>query len=462
MPTIRLPANGWRPRQYQRPLWDYLENGGRHGVAVWHRRSGKDEVALHNACSKAHQRIGNYWHMLPEAAHARKAIWDAINPHTGRKRIDDAFPLILRKSTNQTEMKIELKCGSIWQVVGSDNFNSLIGSPPIGITYSEWAVANPQAHAYLRPILAENGGWSLFIYTSRGYNHGFSTYDAAKDDPKSFAQILTVDDTNAISQEIIDGERRAYHKEYGEHDGDALFRQEYYCDWSASNIGAILGRYVEDAERDGRIGEFPYDPNGAEIEISSDLGRRHISAYWFWQPRIDGYALVDYDEDAGLDADEWCDRLTVKLAGKKLKRIWLPHDARMKTFSAKQSALETFLHRFGADKVAISPLAKKGDSINAGRVAMKSCRFDRKACAKGLNALRSWSFKYDHERKQYSKEPIDDWACDASDAYCEGAKMIVRHVPEVKAEDKPLRGLSEIPYEELWPLRSSSKQERRI
>jgi hypothetical protein len=36
--------------------------------------------------------VGTYWHMLPEASQARKAIWDAVNPHTGKRRIDEAFP----------------------------------------------------------------------------------------------------------------------------------------------------------------------------------------------------------------------------------------------------------------------------------------------------------------------------------------------------------------------------------
>ncbi len=205
MAKIRLP-NNWDPRAYQRPLWDYLEAGGRHAVAVWHRRSGKDDVALHRTCIAAHERVGNYWHMLPEYSHARKAIWDAINPNSGLRRVDEAFPLAIRRSTNNQEMKIELKSGSIWQLVGSDNFNALIGSPPIGIVYSEWAVANPKSHGYLRPILAENNGWSLFIYTSRGYNHGFTTYEAARKDHKSFAQRLTVDDTSVFNRETLESE----------------------------------------------------------------------------------------------------------------------------------------------------------------------------------------------------------------------------------------------------------------
>ena len=38
MVVVRLPANGWRPRPYQMPLWSYLENGGKRAVEIAHRR----------------------------------------------------------------------------------------------------------------------------------------------------------------------------------------------------------------------------------------------------------------------------------------------------------------------------------------------------------------------------------------------------------------------------------------
>jgi hypothetical protein len=78
---------------------------------------------------------------------ARKAIWEAVNPHTGRKRIDEAFPKALRARTDSQSMTIEFKSGSIWRVVGSDNPSSLVGAPPAGIVFSEWALANPSAWA---------------------------------------------------------------------------------------------------------------------------------------------------------------------------------------------------------------------------------------------------------------------------------------------------------------------------
>ena len=137
MSRVRLPANSWTPRQYQRPLWDYLENGGKRALAVWHRRSGKDDVCLNRTAIAAHERVGAYWYMLPEQSQGRKAIWEAVNPKTGMRRIDEAFPEALRDATRSQEMFIKFRCGSTWQVVGSDNYNSLVGSPPVGIVASE-------------------------------------------------------------------------------------------------------------------------------------------------------------------------------------------------------------------------------------------------------------------------------------------------------------------------------------
>jgi hypothetical protein len=178
---IDLPAN-WRPRPYQLALWGYLENGGLRADVAAHRRWGKDDVALNWAAVASQQRIGTYWHLLPEASQARKAIWEAINPHTGKRRIDEAFPKAMRETTLNNEMFIRFKNGSSWQVIGSDNYDSLVGAPPVGITFSEWALARPEAWTYLRPILAENGGWALFIWTPRGRNHATRAFEAREQD----------------------------------------------------------------------------------------------------------------------------------------------------------------------------------------------------------------------------------------------------------------------------------------
>ena len=212
-----LIPNIWLPRIYQRPAWAAWQRRGiKRSLLIWHRRAGKDELALHKAAAAAHLRTATYWHALPEYAQARKAIWNAINPHTGRRRIDEAFPHELRASVNDQEMFIRFNSGSTWQVVGCDRYDSLVGTPPAGGVFSEWALANPAAWGYLAPILAENGGWADFITTPRGRNHVKSMLDMARGDPGWFTQVLTVDDTGAISRHAVEQQRKEYHSLFGE------------------------------------------------------------------------------------------------------------------------------------------------------------------------------------------------------------------------------------------------------
>ena len=145
----------WRPRAYQMKLWEYLINGGKRAVAVWHRRAGKDSLSINWTAFAATQRKGIYWHMLPTQAQARKVVWDGIDK-AGRKIVDQAFPkeLVARKS--EQDMKIELRNGSIWQCVGSDYYDNLVGANPVGVVFSEYSIANPAAWDFIRPILAEN------------------------------------------------------------------------------------------------------------------------------------------------------------------------------------------------------------------------------------------------------------------------------------------------------------------
>lgn len=424
---IQFPA-----RPYQRPVVDFFRKGGKRAYCVWHRKAGKDRTATFIESELAIRSVGLYWHALPKYEDARKVIWDAITPD-GNRLIDVNFPAAIVKRRLDHEMKLELVNGSIWQPVGVDYFNSLVGAFPKHITYSEYPLMNPQARQFLRPALAMNNGSELVIGTPRGYNHGHDLWQYAKGSPEWFTSLLTAHETGVLSKEVLDEERRSM--------PDELFRQEYECDWSAANVGAILGRYVEAAEKQGRIGEdVDTDPDGAGIEITSDIGFRDTACFWFWQPRPDGFALVDYDEDSGLDAEEWIPRIQASLQH-KLARIWLPHDAKAKTFATRHSVVEQFIKAFGPDRVAIVPDAKKQDRINAARLVMPNCHFNATACKDGLNGLRSWSFEWNDATKTFSREPKHDWASHPGDGFSYGALVMQERVIESKKDTTP-RGIT--------------------
>jgi len=290
------PPFGWAPRPHQQKLWTYLQGGGRRAVAVWHRRAGKDSLAINFAACAAQKRVANYWHMLPTTAQGRKVVWEGIDGN-GRRVIDQAFPKSIRTGKLDDEMLLRLEGGSTWQVVGSDNFDRLVGANPAGIVFSEWALADPRAWDYIRPILAENNGWALFIYTPRGRNHGAAMFDMASATPGWFAERLTVDDTGAIPPERIEEERRSGM-------ADELIRQEYFCSFQAALVGAYYGPALEAAESNGRIRRVAHDP-ALEVVTAWDLGIGDSTSIWFAQLSGSEIRLIDYYEASGVGLDHY-------------------------------------------------------------------------------------------------------------------------------------------------------------
>jgi len=411
---VILP-NRWEPRPYQRRLWSYLESGGKRAVAVWHRRAGKDEVCLHWTACAAMQRVGNYWHMLPEAAQARKAVWDAINPHTGRRRIDEAFPASIRLGQRDEDMRITLVNGSRWQLVGADNFNALVGSPPVGLVFSEFSLTNPTAWDYLRPILAENAGWCLFMMTPRGRNHAWKIYDMARHRPDWFAELLTVEETKAIGADIIADERASGMSEN-------LVAQEYYCSFDAAQPGAYYGKLLQSAESEGRIGTVHWAPN-ALTHTAWDLGIGDSTAIWFCQSVGQETRLIDYYENFGVGFDHYAKVLRERpyVYGEHI----LPHDAQVADLSTGRSRLQT-LAALGIHGRVLPREPNIEDGINAARNLLPRCWFDADKCARGLEALRQYRCDYDAERKIYSARPRHDWTSHAADAF----RYLARGLPE--------------------------------
>ncbi len=416
MSRIELP-NDWKPRPYQEDLWRFLHSGGKRAIEIWPRRHGKDDVGLHWTACAAHERVGNYWHLLPQQNQARKAIWDAVNPHTGRRRIDEAFPQELRETTRNDEMFIRFKCGSSWQVLGSDNFDALVGTPPIGVIFSEWALSNPQAWSILRPILAENGGWALFITTPRGRNHAHRMYEMAKADPEFWhASHLTSLNTGVFDEATLERERIELVSERGETDGQAIFDQEYMCSWSAALPGAYYAAVIDKMEREGAIGRVPYNP-GRQVHTAWDLGANDMTVIWFMQRTQMGWAAIDYLANTSKGMDWYVKAIRDKpyIYGEHL----LPHDGDRQNQALPEAAsLADQARSLGLKNIRIIPRTQSvANDINEVRKVLPTCVFDAEKCAHGIDALRSYRRIWDEKLKAYKDHPLHDWASDPADAF---------------------------------------------
>jgi phage terminase large subunit len=257
---------------------------------------------------------------------------------------------------------------------------------------------------------------------------------------------LPATETNVFTKEQLDYELASYIADFGDDYGTARFEQEYLCSFDSANMGAILAQQLGKLEQRGLINDdVSFDPLGSEIFISADIGRRDSATWYFWQPKIGGYAIIDYDGGWGIDADEWCHRLQEKISKYKLAngkpalgKIWLPHDARAKTFAAKHSAQEIFIKNFGPSHVDITPGSSISDRVQAARKIVQRCEFNATNCEKGLEGLRAWSYEYDDKAKIFSSQPLHDWASHDGDGFSYGCLIMSLYKPPEELVKKPV------------------------
>lgn len=417
---------------------------------------------MHHAAVAAFHRPANYWHMLPEAAQARKAIWEAVNPHTGRRRIDEAFPDEICSAKRDTDMVVRFLNGATWQVVGSDNFNSLVGATPVGITFSEWAIANASAWGYMRPILLENGGWAHFITTPRGKNHAYTMLQAAQADPAWLGEVLAAEETGVFTPEQLAGERAEYVREYGEDVGAALFDQEYSCSFDAAILGSYWGADLRRLEREGRLTTVPIDP-ALPVHTAWDLGVGDSTAIWLWQASGPEVRVVDFYESHGVGLDHYAKELEAKreaAGGWRWGHDWVPHDAKVKELGTGRTRVETLIGL--GRRPRLVPGAKLDDGINAARQIFSRTWFDSR-CSDAVEGLKAYRRDYDEQNRVYRDRPKHDWTSHRADAFRYLALAWREIVPEVQVVPGRRIGVgphNEVTFDDLW--QSAPEQRRRV
>jgi hypothetical protein len=414
---IPLPHNGWLPRQHQFKLWSYLRDGGKRAMAIWHRRAGKDEIGLHHAAVSMIKRVGNYVHCLPEYEQGRRAIWTAVNPHTGKRRIDEAFPLAMRESTNDAGMFLRMVNGSTWSVIGSDRYDtSLVGTSIAGVVFSEFALANPSAWAYCRPVLEENDGWAIFITTPRGRNHAFEMFKHAGRTPEWFCELLTARDTAALTDEQLAESLKEMQALYGADSGSALYRQEYECDWAAGLLGSFYQGEMAAVRSEGRITEI-VPPAGAPVSRSWDLGMSDDTSIWWFSVVGSQIFVYDHLAQSGAGLEWWRDEIERRHAehGWAHGADFVPHDAEVKEMGTGRTRIET-MRQLGLRPMRV-PWHKLDDGINAVRRTLPLTVFHPRCEDGGISALEQYRREWDDEKKAFRASAVHDWSSHPSDSF---------------------------------------------
>ena len=409
---ITLPI--FKPRKYQIPILKARDNGYKRIIQVWHRRAGKEVTDLNILAKEIFQKVGAYYYVFPTYNQGKKILWNGATKDG--KRFLDYLPPELRERTVGNEMFIEFKNGSTFQVIGSDNIDSIVGTNPLGVVFSEYSLQDPQAWDYVRPILAENGGWAIFNFTPRGENHAKELLDYAKTDKKWFVSMLNADDTGVLSKEVLAQEKKEIVAKNGD---DAIYRQEYYNSFTASNQGSYYGKIIENMEE--QITDVPYEPN-LPVHTWWDLGINDSMTIGFFQKHGLQWRMIDYIEGSGEGLGYYIQKLQDK--GYTYGKHYAPHDIVVKELGTGKSRLETAKNlgiKFetvakpdGTLKSAV-PMLSVEDGINAVRMKLPTLWVDRTKCARFLKAIKAYHKDFDEKNKVFRNNPKHDWSSHCAD-----------------------------------------------
>lgn len=399
-----IKLNKFQLRDYQIPLYDAIENKGyKRALIIWPRRAGKDMAAFNLCIRAALKKVQVIYYIFPTYSQGRKILFDSIT--NDGKRILDYVPKEVIEAINIHEMKIKFKNGSLIQIVGSDNYDALMGTNPQLCIFSEYALQDPRAYQYMRPILTANYGTAIFLSTPRGKNSLWELYQIALNSPEWFCQKLTVMDTGHISLHEIEKERST-----GEMSED-LIQQEYYTSFDMGVEGAYYAKYVDRMRVKGQIGIVPWEPS-FKVHTAWDLGIRDSTCIIFFSVVGQTIRIIDCYENSKVGLEHYINVIKQKdyIYGKHIA----PHDIKVREFTSGISRIDK-ARQLGIN-FTVAPDVTIEDGIEAVRSALSKIWIDESSCSKLIRAIENYRQEYDVRRKVYASHPLHDWSSHYADA----------------------------------------------
>lgn len=324
---MQLPLH-YDPRWYQREALLQLDLGCTMNIWVWARRGGKDMTAFSYASKKMIEQPMNVVLVYPTKEQGKTAFWENIE-NDGFKTIE-RIPRSLAVGWDNANMRIVLKNGSTFQILGATDPDALRGANGKIYIFSEFVDIPASALEVIRPIVAVNGGQIILVSTPKidGISGGTFKilYDRALKTKGQFASLITAKEY--LSDEVLEDLRQETIAKYG---NDFFWRQEYMCDWGQTSHTSYYGPALQLLAEKGLIGAFPYDKRFPAYS-AWDLGMSDSTAITFFQYIKKRPRIIDYYETHDIASEP-----IVKFVQSKPYNIawnFLPHDANVRDSDA--------------------------------------------------------------------------------------------------------------------------------
>lgn len=185
--------------------------------------------------------------------------------------------------------------------------------------------------------------------------------------------------------------------------------------------GSVYGEYLTTLRERGGVQSFGHPADG--VFAVFDLGTSDSTAIWWFRIRDGLPDVVDWFEFSGKGAPFYFSVLDgetppgVDRPRKyQLTRIYLPHDAKQRTFQTGVSTLDQFLEKYPG-RVSLVPMLEVAPGIDGARWLLEQPIRIHSRCEEGLKRLRSYRYEFDEEKKVFKKTPLHDWTSHTADAW---------------------------------------------
>lgn len=359
-------------------------------------------------------------YIAPFYSQAKKIAWAYLKRYAGSGA----------RKISESELSITLRHnGATITLFGADNPDSFRGQYFDGVILDEYGNMRPSIWSeVLLPTLLDRRGWATFIGTPNGPNHFRDLFHHASKDPSRwFVDLLPVSQTKLIAEEELDEMRRLMSEE--EYD------QEMECSFEASARGAYYAREMKRAKTTGQIGNYGADSN-LLLHFVFDIGRTDDTALGAFQEWPHGVNIVHAESENGHGAQHWIKRIheVCDMYGCQRGTIWLPADARAKTWATLRSGWEQFID--AGIRPSLIPGLDILDGINAARYVFQFINFNEVSTEKLILALQSYRRRWDEDKQAFANDPLHDWSSHLADMF--RYLGIVARFPHSRPVDVPM------------------------
>lgn len=391
----------------------------RFSCIVAHRRAGKTVACiadLVDAALRCKRKSPRFAYIAPLYKQAKDVAWEYLKGYA--RQIPGA-------TINESELRVDLPNDGRVRLYGADNPDALRGIYLDGVILDEYADMRPQMWSeVIRPALADRKGWAVFIGTPKGRNAFFEIYEYAQNAPDWFALMLRASETGLLDEGELRAAAQAMTREQ--------YAQEFECSFEAAIIGAYWGREIAEAERAGRIIDVPYAPE-VPVHTAWDLGIGDSTAIWMFQVVGHEVRIIDFYQNHGHSLEHYANALADRPY--KYGDDWVPHDAKVRELGSGRTRVETLKLLNRKPRVVMDH--KVDDGINAARLTLGNCWFDRIRCREGLEALRQYRADYDEKRLAFKTGPLHDWTSHPADAFRYLAMAWREMAPGTRSPEQP-------------------------